>query len=304
MLDAQSVRTTRSPSPRPSPSGRGRPLAPRWASSAAFRRTDASRSARGSAAVLPLPKGEGRGEGEVRVDLHPCSKTDSSFKLTGLALKRHETRRNAFPRPTRAHSARRRRRTRAHGHQGDPELWRLRCGPGGTRCGGGRKVSRCVARLRPCGVGHAHAAIGRARNVAADSRNRSQRPRCAPEWRDAGPRQRGNRNGRSGVPAKTIRERRTARFGPPDARVAQLVERQEESIALPQMLGEQAGDRVEDLWRWIIRIVQQLASAGHLVLAHRKPRFAGGWRWLCRTAFPLRAWGPRSCDDSGWHDYL
>jgi len=35
-----------------------------WASSAGVRRTDAIRSVRGSATVLPLPKGEGRGEGE------------------------------------------------------------------------------------------------------------------------------------------------------------------------------------------------------------------------------------------------
>ena len=54
-----------SPSPRPSPSGRGRPLAPRWATSGAVRRTNADRSARGAPIVLPLPEGEGRGKGEL-----------------------------------------------------------------------------------------------------------------------------------------------------------------------------------------------------------------------------------------------
>ena len=53
-----------SPSPRPSPAGRGRALAPRWASSAVVRRTNAVRSVRSSATVLPLPEGEGRGEGK------------------------------------------------------------------------------------------------------------------------------------------------------------------------------------------------------------------------------------------------
>src|SRR5881409_3362558 len=78
-LERQSHTLPLSPSPRPSPSGRGRFLAPRWASSAAFRRAHAIRSARGGATILPLPEGEGRGEGEGVVRTVWLSKTGFAF---------------------------------------------------------------------------------------------------------------------------------------------------------------------------------------------------------------------------------